>query len=262
MSVLARPPLPSAPRRSLQAVQDHLFTTRGIAVCSLVAAAVSLVLWFTVPWLKPWMPNVTVGAITIAITITVIERVVKTEAQRELQPRTESALRDIGLGFRILVGTIALDYATTHVDDLKPIPQDALGMIDLWLSQHGAEDTERERTHREHLPVLIVNSKTFVEDLERCRERDREVLAPDLVRAVDDFSTGVMQWSVVIDAAQSVHHADAELERDALRSIVKSTRAFGVVFLRYAPRWNEVELGYEAARNLSRIARDRRDAGI
>jgi hypothetical protein len=244
-------------------VQDHLFTTRGIAVCSLIAAAVSLVLWFTVPWLKPWMPNVTVGAITVLVTIAVIERVVQREAQRRLQPRIESALREIGIGLRIMVGTVALDYAATHVDNPTPIPGDALEMIDLWLSEQSAEDAGRDRrTQRERLPLLIVNAREFVSDLERCRERDREVMEPDLVRALDELSKTVTNWLVVIDTAGLAERPDAELERDALRWIVKSTRAFAAVFLRYAPIWSEVDFRGEAARNISRIARDRRDAGI
>jgi membrane protein YdbS with pleckstrin-like domain len=87
-------------------------TTR-IAIGLVVLAAVGLPLWFTVDGLKPWVPNITVGAITVAVTITIIDRAVRREVQdqerRRLQPRVDSALRRLGVGFARMMNTLVMD---------------------------------------------------------------------------------------------------------------------------------------------------------
>ena len=69
-----------------------------------------------------------------AATITVIDRAVRREAQQLLRPRTDVVLRNMAIDFHLLVAGIAFDYARAPGDRFVPLPQDALGIIDLWLS--------------------------------------------------------------------------------------------------------------------------------
>ena len=53
-----------------------------------------------------------------------------TEGRRRLAPRVEHVHYWIGLGFRGLMSAIITDYAWTHADTFRPIPADAIEMIE------------------------------------------------------------------------------------------------------------------------------------
>lgn len=135
--MLSFTPSPMRPRigQVMKAPSRWTPTTQIAAVLVVVAAA--SVAAYCAGWLQAWMPNVAVGALVTAATITVIDRAVRREAQQLLQPRTDAVLRNMAIDFHLLVAGIAFDYAGAPGDRFVPLPQDALGIIDLWLSTRG-----------------------------------------------------------------------------------------------------------------------------
>ena len=90
-------------------------------------------------------------------------------------------------------------------------------------------------------------------DLERHRERDREVLEPDLVAAIDRFQGevgGAIQLCDMVQAGLTDYCADTE--KVALQSVVAGAKDFAEVLAKYAPSWMEVlPLMKESAASIS-----------
>lgn len=190
-------------------------------------------------WLTAWMPNVVVGALTVALTITVIDRAFRREAQRRLKPRVDDALWRIGSNFRSLVFGVAIDYAATHVDNFKPIPADASAMMAHWLANADDANSASLGAAGEE-PLLIQEAESFVEPLEIIRERDREVLEPDLVRAMDEDTAAVRQSRMLIRMPYAPPANQPTNEQVAVRSVVVAAGQFIDVFGRYAPGSTEI----------------------
>jgi hypothetical protein len=242
--------------------------TTSVAVVSFVIGAVWVVLWFvTEGGLREWAPHIAAAALTIAVTVTVVDKAVQREAVRRLQPRVESVMYRIGWNFRILLIAIAVDYAKTHADTFEEIPADGIDMINLWLSRHETEDVVRTPIlegddlsraifpFEAYVPALTRSSQDFAEMLEGVRERDREVLEPPLIRAIDDYLAAVGSERLLIDLVESGSLPFFRIP-NSLPAVVRSVREFAVVFQRYGPGW--VALGQEArdtAREISERAR-------
>jgi hypothetical protein len=82
----------------------------------LLVAAAGVVLWCTTDSLRAWIPNITVGALTVALTITVVERAIRQEARNRLLPRLEGALSTIGSDFQMMLLAVVRDYSSTHLE--------------------------------------------------------------------------------------------------------------------------------------------------
>jgi len=188
--------------------------TTSAALALLVIAALGVAAWFLVPGLKAWAPNITVGALTVAATITVIDGAVRREAQRRLRPRLESVKDAIRHPLHWVVWAIADDYVETHKGQPAAVPGDAIGLAETWLKE---ENEQREKSRgipeEDALPRLAIDALQFIDELEDIRARDREVLEPEVVRAIDDFAAAVRQ------ASQLYLIVDAETNAEARSSL-------------------------------------------
>jgi hypothetical protein len=252
----ARLPPPRAGRSTRR--HDPVRSTWWIAIGLLAIAAVGLVLWFTAKGLQPWTPPIVIGAITTAVTITIIDSAVRREARQRIQPRVNDVLSNIGLGFQSLMLAVVVDYAGTHLDAFRPIPSDAVAMLDLWVSQVDAEDKQREAVNDANEPLLLVEGRQYADRLERARERDREVIEPDLIRAIDDLTTSVAQARVLF--ALGERGTGRVGPQEASRIVVNAAKAFAPALRRYAPKWVSVHTQLqEAGQEHSAQSRQRRD---
>ena len=251
--------------------------TTKVALALLVVAILGVVV-YCLCWLQAWMPNVVVGAITVALTITVIEQALQREARQRIQPRVDDALSGIGSALQGLIAAIVIDYAGHHLDNFAPIPADGLEMINLWLSEHDAEDNDPDapqETARPPLPtgwsypepvpeprfpMLVAEGRDFARRLDRYRDRDREVMTVDLIQAIDNFQSRVNHASLVMAWQWNQPEIRARNARRARHTIIMGARAFAMVFTSRAPKWLEIdELEQEAAADHSAGLRARRD---
>jgi hypothetical protein len=240
----------------------RLSPTRAIAVAMLVVAAVGVVLWQTTDGLRAWIPNITVGAVTVALTITVVERAIRREARSRLEPRVDGAISTIGVEFQMMLLAVVRDYSSTHVDAFEPVPKDGVEMIELWLDSHDDIDAPRVRSDDGEVPALVSSARVFADHLERARERDRDVLEPALIRAMDDFCLSVEEAKELVGfELEPAEHAQAE--DLALIMIVMSLRVLAWVMSRQGPHWLEIREPTRAAAVARREnARRRRDATV
>ena len=138
---------PSRTSKVLAGVKESMTPARSLAIVCVLLAFVGV--WVdSKDWLTAWMPNVVVGAITVALTITVIEWVIRTERRRALRPRFDYLLDGLGPVLRIkgMLQEIVTDYTQVHLSNYRDIPDNGLAMIEQWLTDHELEDTRPTRT--------------------------------------------------------------------------------------------------------------------
>jgi hypothetical protein len=180
---------------------------------------------------------------------------VRREERRRLAPRLERVLWRLGGDLRSMVGTVFYDYAQTHARTFKRPPADVLGALDHWLAEQGNEDSPRQKDERWRFPLLIHQAIESSLDVKRDVAPDREILEPDLVRASDDFGWHVGHCATIYSHIEQGLSSDpVDSEHVAVRAVVKATRDFAKVFLRYGdPGWAKVpDLTIEAAEETSR----------
>lgn len=251
---------------ALNLMRSRLRSLRGVArpglaeylagVLVLIAAG-AIVLWDNHK-LRAWTPNIATSALSIAITITVVAWIVRHEARTRIRPRVERTLYWMGLGFRGFLSAIAIDYAGTHHRTFKAIPATATELIELWLAEQGNEDVPRRRLEGERLPMLVAEAREYTRELEQHRERDVDVLEPDLVRAIDDFGWQTGQAIQLLGMAEQGLLTDKrDTEGVALMTVVQGAQQLAAALGRYAPTWMTIpELTRAGAAEHSRRSAD------
>jgi hypothetical protein len=164
--------------------------TRRVAAVMFLVGVVGVVLWCTTDSLRAWIPNITIGAGTVGLTITVVDRAIRREARERLLPRLEGAVSSIGTDFQMMLLAVARDYSSTHLDTFTPIPKDGVVLIEQWIDSRDEVDASRRRSD-DGSPALLSSARELAAQLASARERDRDVLEPRLVRAMDDFCLSV-----------------------------------------------------------------------
>lgn len=211
-----------------------------LALVLVVVAAVAIVLYDHHD-LRAWTPNVATSALSIAITVTIVSWIVRHEARRRIQPRVERTLYWIGLGYRLFLSAILVDYAGTHHATFKPIPQSAPEVVELWLAEQEREDVPRHQPEGERWPMLVASAHEYVGELEDYRARDLDVLEPDLVRAIDDFRWHVAQAIQLLGMYEQAPLPEPrDTERVALMTVMQGARQLTTSLERYAPTWMTV----------------------
>ncbi len=236
--------------------------TFWIALVLAALAGVGIWAWFEFKGgLRSWTPNIVVGALTAAVTITIIDWAIRRESKQKLQPRVDDALYWIGLSSRGLVSTVAVDYASTHVNSFSPLPSDVVKLFQHWLDGRGTEDSLRSDSLDESL--ILEGSIELRQAIERTRERDREVLEPQLIREIDEFTRAVNYATWLASDALRVPGDDTQaVARELSAGLVQSGIRFAEVFRQYAPVWMTVpEITRVGSQAHSDQLRHLRDAG-
>jgi hypothetical protein len=189
--------------------------------------------------LDAWAPNLATEAFAIAVTIAIVERIVRREARERLRPRLESAMDGLRQEFRNFVDGVTWDYAATHLHTFRPLPRDALDFLDHWLAGKEAQDAcavPVPDDPRVQTSLVLYHGVELGKALIRYRELDREVMEPEVVRAIDDYIWhGFQHGQVGFELARrSANPGQGHALAEA--TIVRAARAFGEVLARHDPR--------------------------
>ncbi len=174
-------------------------------------AGVATYLWNTSEVASDWWPNVATMSVEIAATITIVDWVVGRQQSQRNRPRTANLYYWLGLGTRGFVGAAAVDYVEVHRRTFKPLPDTVLAFLDQWEAGHEHEDVARAAFKDDdgprHAPMLVLEAVEEASKMRKARERDLDVMPPDLVRALDDFTWAAAQASQLCGFP---HRDDAE----------------------------------------------------
>ncbi len=160
--------------------------TEWVALASLAVAIGAAAMYSATSTLRAWTPNIATDAFFVAVTITVVERAIRREARRRLQPRVESVMYHTRMQMKMFASSVVIDYSGTHLHTFRPVEQDMLAFLEQWLADQDTKDACSAPIDSTY--SLVVHAGTELANLLReMREHDREVMEPDLVRAMDDF---------------------------------------------------------------------------
>jgi hypothetical protein len=222
--------LATIPRPSLGTWWALVFTS--------VAGLAVLAWWFT-DALDDWAPNFAAEALSIAATIVIVERIVRHEDRERLRPRVESAMAALRQEFRKFLHAITVDYAGTHLHTFRPLPADALSFLDQWLADKDAQDacpTPIRDDDRVVFSLVLHEGIELGKGLVGWRELDRDVMEPEVVRAIDDYVWHGAQHGATMYQLGGLGSTRATAHTTAEKAVVRAARAFGEVLARYDPR--------------------------
>jgi hypothetical protein len=210
------------------------------AVIFVLAAAATSVAWYFTPKLDSLAPNIITELLSIAITVSAVEWILRRQAQERLRPRTEDVLYWMGLDFRMFTGSVLLDYASTHIDTFKQLPRDASELIELWIAEHDREDEPRWKAQGAWLPGIVMSALDFEKGLGHARQRDLDVLEPDLVRAIDNLHWHIHQAIQLLGFVEQGLNDREGTEPAAMSTLMRGVQEFAQVFRRYGKQWFEI----------------------
>jgi hypothetical protein len=224
------------PLRRLKVARPTLAGWAAFVLVGIAAAAV--LLWFFANALDDWAPNIGVEALAIAATIVIVERIVRHEARRRLLPRIESVIDGLRSELRDFLSGITVDYASTHLNTFRPLERDSLDFLDQWLAEKDAQDSCQwlsDPRRRSELPLVLHQGVRLGRALRAYRELDREVMEPELVRAIDDYIWHGWQHGLTMYELRD-HAEPGSGFSLAEESVVRAARQFAEVLARHDPR--------------------------
>lgn len=211
---------------------------------------VALLLLFVGTWavyegrhdkLSTWAPNIATAAIGFALTITVVDALLHRQARRRNAPRVENAIYWMGLSFRGFVSALTHDYAMSHAATFREIPDDARQLLRIWLEDQDREDARPPELAEGKGPMLARSGQELAKDLEASRDRDLDILEPDLVRAIDDFQGSVGGAVQLCNMSKGgLLPEQAKTESIVLESVARGAADFADVFAKYGGSWMTV----------------------
>jgi hypothetical protein len=212
----------------------------------LLVACAGFLVWWRFQFADAWMPNVATTALGLAGTITIVEWIIRREAAERHKPRTLRILYSMGLDIRLFAESLLLDYAGTHRTGYRPIPATLPEMIDQWQADHDEEDVAREHMTHGHRqgPLIVHAALELADNLTDLRDRNLDVLEPDLVGAIEDFQWAAAQasWGVYLGLELN-YSADEQAATDRVHAatIVRTFKTFTVTYFRYGDHgWRQI----------------------
>jgi hypothetical protein len=181
------------------------------------------------------MPNVATALAVLAVTVSAVEWIVRREAQRRMRPRVEIVMTDLRLRLSSFAHSVAMEYGGTHLWTFRPIPKDVIAFLDHWLEECDRYDACDVREDGPPRSPVVDAAIELGRTLNAVRERDREVMEPELVRAIDDFLwRGVQHGLLFTQKLDSGHvgHERAESYRLGERVVVAEGKKLIEVFTR------------------------------
>jgi len=204
-------------------------TSRVAAVLVGLAVVAGLLDWLV--GARAWMPNVVVGALTVAITVTVVERALRNEERARDKPILDVITTRVDMQLMGFIYALLSDYSVTHRDTFKPIPETLEELCDLWLD--GSEDAPRPERPAGTFPFLLQAARELSNHLNAARAQYAFVIekSPVLVDAIERFSEWVAQASVLVEREKAGFGTfSAGQQATLLRRVVEVARNFAHVF--------------------------------
>lgn len=196
--------------------------TDRVALGFIAAAIGFAVIHGTTNWISAWTPNLGASCLEIAATIAIVDRIIRREADRRIQPRRQRAQDEIGHGFLSLITAIGADYLETH-DANERIPRDARAVIAQWRGGQAAE--VRPRALPGGIPRLVRAAVLSAPLVESTVRYDRELIDGALVVAVDDLAASFRNIEYLWELVRE-HNPEREASEHAARMVVDAVEAF------------------------------------
>jgi len=147
-------------------------------------ALVAIVLDVATSVLHGWLPNIGVGAISIAVTAVVVEELLKRADHTRFAGRVGAAERRLESALLQLVNAAQIDYVQWRRRTGIDVGGDPVEILGRWLEV--AEDSARP-PRAQGQSTHILDAALYVADaVKRVADAEREHLPPDLVERMDD----------------------------------------------------------------------------
>jgi hypothetical protein len=196
-------------------------------------ALIALLLFVFTDSVDAWMPNVATSALTLAGTITVVERLLRREEQRRLEPRLQGSLNRLGLLFTNFTPQLYNDYLRAHPDD--PIA-DRMDLLDRWLEDEevlGRSVGGDLRVEQRRRRSIVKFGVGFATEAKKIVDADREVLPPELVAAVDELDVSVRRAAGLDELMRKFEGGSTDAGPLAARLVVSAVRTFATPLRRF-----------------------------
>jgi hypothetical protein len=203
--------------------------------------------------LTAWTPSIAVSALAAAASFTVIPAMRRRETNARIRPRVERALMDTDGALHFLVEELLIESAASR-HDLMPITSDLTETLNRLVWEY-MTCVYKIPSH-ESVPRFVRTAHKFACQLADTRERERDVLEPRLIRAMDDFCRTIQRADRDYKATPDDLLADPP-DR-ATFSVLQGVRNFAFAFQDYVPYKLEIaEETIDLANAISRASKDR-----
>jgi hypothetical protein len=195
--------------------------------------------------LKEWTPGIAVSALVLAASITVIPAIMRRQANARIRPRVERVLVDTHNSLIFLVEDILIDSARSRLDpfDISNDLHETLNRL--------AWEYMTSKISSESVPGFVLTARQFAGQLAQTRERERDVLEPGLIRAIDDFRRTIQRAGHEYEATPDDLIADPAGQ--ATFSVLEGVRRFAWAFQSYLPY--KLEIGEDTRELANGITR-------
>jgi hypothetical protein len=169
------------------------------------------------------------------------------KANARIRPRVERVLMDIYGSLKFLVDDLLVESARSRQDPIYITADlhETLNRLAWEYMTHAYKIPSSSNS----VPRFFLSARQFAGELTETRERDRDVLEPGLIRAIDDFCRRIQQ------AGRDYKTTPDDLILDppgmATFSVLESIRRFAWAFQSYLPY--KLEFGEQAISRASGI---------
>ncbi|MHB1865456.1 MAG: hypothetical protein ACYCPS_04855 [Candidatus Saccharimonadales bacterium] len=232
-----------------------------VAATILVVVAGAGVFVYAEHWLRRWMPNVVIGALTVAVTITLVDAAIKGDAKHRSKGRLGDALDAISYPLKGVLFYVALDYGQTHTSR-RELPSGPVEVFDFWLAEEPQRDRDRHLLADSDTTILIDGAGRLRDTLERHRTRDQDIFPTELLRTADRFIEAAEHTAALAQVIRANVWPDPQKElQKAHQQIVEAARAFCIEYVKERPKWSPVDHFVRAAAEVSIDEEGRSDPG-
>lgn len=185
---------------------------------------------------RAWVPNIVVGAITVALTVTVVEHALHNRERRRdaniiryIHEHLDLVLIDFGYA-------LSADYGSTHLATFQPIPTTYIELCELWLKD--APDGPPITRLTGQLPLVIASAEnvaSYLDHVARTRYAFVVERHPDLVNSIDRISEWVLMARNQIVNVQTANWPTAQFEAVMRTRVVSSMQQFFEEFAKFSP---------------------------
>jgi hypothetical protein len=162
--------------RRLSGTTSVLIGLFAVGVVAIVLAAVSNLL-------ANWMPNIATGALFLFVAIYVVERIVRRENQKQIQPRVDRAMNVLRTQVQMFSQVVAIDYEMTHSGQVTPT--DPAKVFELWRLERETRDMPGP-PGPDGRPLVLFEALKLADAVERITASDKDFLPAEVAVAADN----------------------------------------------------------------------------
>jgi hypothetical protein len=159
----------------------------GAALALSAVAVAAVLVWIRWDAADAWMPNLATTAVGLAVGLTLVERILRRDERRRLEPLRKWAVWNLMPELRSYCTCLSYDYLATHSNP-KPLPTDDRALYALWLEEHQTEDVDRANESGGDPPGVVRVGIALADVFGEARLiYGPEILTVDLIEAMERF---------------------------------------------------------------------------